>query len=98
MKGEVNFLQTDKNQIFLQTDTIILDLCVHMCVCVCVCVCVDRHAQVTLYNKCASSLQFLKKEVSDKVDFIHEEKHESFQQIDVMILDEDGQAFPKFPI
>ena len=61
-------------------------------------VCVDRHAQITLNNKCASSLQFLKKEVSDKVDFIHEEKHESFQQIDVSIFDEDGQAFPKFPI
>ena len=71
-------------------------MCVY--VCVCVCVFVDRHAQVTLNNKCASSLQFLKKEVSDKVDFIHEEKYESFQQIDAMIFDEDGQAFPKFPI
>ena len=71
-------------------------MCVY--VCVCVCVFVDRHAQVTLNNKRASSLQFLKKEVSDQVDFIHEEKHESFHQIDAMIFDEDGQEFPKFPI
>ena len=62
------------------------------------CVFVDRHAKVTLNKKFASSLQFIKKEVSDKVDFIHEEKHESFHQIDVMIFDEDGQEFPKFPI
>ena len=40
MKGEVNFLQADKNQMFLQTDTIILDMYVHVCVSVCVCVCV----------------------------------------------------------
>ena len=96
MKGEGNFLQADKHQMFFQTDTIILD--VRVCVCMCVCVFVDRHAQVTLNNKCASSLQFLKKEVSDQVDFIHEEKHESFHQIDVMIFDEDSQEFPKFPI
>ena len=66
--------------------------------CVCVCVCVARHAQIILKNMFTSSLQFLKREVSDKVDFIYEEKHESLQQIDVLIFDEDGQAFPQFPI
>ena len=40
VKGEVNFLQADKHQMFLQTDTIILDVCVCVCVCMCVCVCV----------------------------------------------------------
>ena len=43
------------------------------------------------------SLQYLKKEVRDKVDFLHADKHESFLQIDTMIFDGDGQAFPKFP-
>ena len=36
--------------------------------------------------KFAISLQFLKKEVSDKVDFLHADKHESLLQIDTMIL------------
>ena len=44
----------------------------------------------------AISFQHLKKEVSDEVDFLHADKHESFLQIDTMISDGDGQAFPKF--
>ena len=62
-----------------------------------VCVCVSRHAQITQNNKFAISLQYLKKEVSDEVDFLHADKHESFLQIDTMIFDGDGQAFPKLP-
>ena len=60
-------------------------------------VCVSRHAQVTQNNKFAISLQYLKKEVSDEVDFLHVDKHKSFLQIDPMIFGGDGQAFPKFP-
>ena len=60
-------------------------------------VCVARYAQITQNNKFAISLQYLKKEVRDKVDFLHADKHESFLQIDTMIFDGDGQAFPKFP-
>ena len=45
------------------------------------------------------SLLFLcnKKEVSDEVDSLHADKHESLLQIDTMILMGDGQEFPKFP-
>ena len=39
-------------------------------------------------------MQYLKKEVSDKVDFLYADKHENFLQIDTIIFDEDGQAFP----
>ena len=60
-------------------------------------VCVAKHAQITQNNKFAISLQYLKKEVSDEVDFLHADKHESFLQIDTMIFDGDGQAFPKLP-
>ena len=60
-------------------------------------VCLARHAQITQNNKFAISLQYLKKEVSDEVDFLHADKHESFLQIDTMIFDGDGQAFPKLP-
>ena len=43
-----------------------------------------------------TSLQYFQK-VSDQVDFLHADKHGSFLQIDTVIFDGDGQAFPKFP-
>ena len=45
-----------------------------------------RHAQITQNNKFAISLQYLQKELSDKVDFLHVDKHENLLQIDNMIL------------
>ena len=45
-----------------------------------------RHAQITQNNKFAISLQYLKKELSDEVVFLHVDKHESFLQIDSMVL------------
>ena len=45
-----------------------------------------RHAHITQNNKFAISLQHLKKEVSNTVDFLHADKHESLLQIDTMIL------------
>ena len=50
-----------------------------------------------IFNKFFIPLQYVKKEVSDKVDYLHADKHESFLQIDTIIFDGDGQAFPKFP-
>ena len=41
-------------------------------------------------------MKYVKKEVSDEVDFLHTCKHESFLQIDAMVFDGDGQAFQKF--
>ena len=58
---------------------------------------VSRHAHITQNNKAAISLQYVKKEVTDKIDFLHVDKRESSLQIDPMIFDGDGQAFPKFP-
>ena len=49
-----------------------------------------RHAQITQNNKFSISLQFLEKEVSDEVDFLHVGKHKSFIQIDTMIFDMGG--------
>ena len=48
--------------------------------------CVTRHSQSTQNNKFAISLQYLKKELSDEVDFLHADKHEILLQIDSMIL------------
>ena len=33
------------------------------------------------------------KEESDEVDFLHVDRHESFLQVDTMVLYGDGQAF-----
>ena len=55
-----------------------------------------RHVQITQNNKFAISLQNIKKEVSDEFDFLHADQHESFLQIDTVIFDGNGQAFPKF--
>ena len=48
--------------------------------------CATRNVQITQYKKFAFSLQYLKKEVSDEVNFLHADKHESLLQIDAMIL------------
>ena len=58
-------------------------------------VCVTKHAQSTQNNKFAISLQYLKKVVSDEVDFLHVDKHRGLLQIDTMILMETG--IPKIP-
>ena len=49
-----------------------------------------KHAQSTQNNKFAISLQYLKKDVSDEVDFLHVDKHKGLLQIDTMILMETG--------
>ena len=49
-------------------------------------------------NKFAISLQYLKTAVSDEVDFLHAGKHESFLQIDTMILmGQEWSSIPKVP-
>ena len=55
-----------------------------------------RHAQITQNNNFAISLQYLQKELSDEVHFLHLDKHESLIQIDGIILMEmlkDSQTF-----
>ena len=55
--------------------------------------CVARHAQITHKKKFAVSLQYLKREVNDEVDFLHAGKHENSLQIDTMILIEMVKHF-----
>ena len=42
-------------------------------------------------------MQYLKKELSDAVGFLHADNHESFLQSVTMIFEADGHAFPKLP-
>ena len=60
--------------------------------------CVARHVHITQNNKSAISLQHLKKEVSDAVDFLHAGKHESLLQTDTIILMEMVKYFQSFQI
>ena len=55
-----------------------------------------RYAQITQNNKFAIFLQYLKKEVSDEVDFLHAGNHESLLQIDTMILTGMVKHFKNF--
>ena len=45
-----------------------------------------RHVQITQNSKFAISLQYLQKELSDEINFLHADQHESMLQIDTMIL------------
>ena len=64
--------------------------------------------QSSLNSKFAMALQYLKKEVTDKVDFLHADKHRSFLQNnfktsgisflegDTIIIDGHDQAFSNY--
>ena len=45
-----------------------------------------KHSRSFQNTKFAMSLQYLKKEVRDEVDFLHADKHQSFLQVDFNTL------------
>ena len=45
-----------------------------------------NHSQSYQNSKFAMSLQYLKKEVRDEIDFLHTDKHQSFLQVDFNTL------------
>ena len=58
--------------------------------------CLTRHAQLTQNKKCIS-LQYLQKSMGHEVDFLPENKHRSFLQVDSITLDLCSQTCPKYP-
>ena len=46
-----------------------------------------KHSQSSQNSKFAISLQYLKKEVKDEVDFLHADKHQSFLKVNFNTLD-----------
>ena len=46
-----------------------------------------KHSQSSQNSKFAMSLQYLKREVWNEVDFLHADKHQSFLQVDFKTLD-----------
>ena len=59
--------------------------------------CVASHAQITQNKKFVISLQYLQKQVSDEVDFLHADKHQIFLQMNDMIVDGGWSSIPKIP-
>ena len=54
-------------------------------------------AQSTQTGKFTISLQYLKENVKDEVDFLPADKHQRFLQIDSIILGVCEQACPHYP-
>ena len=59
-------------------------------------VCRASHAQNTQNNKFAISLQYLKENMKDKVEFLPADKHRKFLQIIFIILGVYGQAYQNY--
>ena len=79
-KGWSRFFPADHFQTFLQSDTVIFDVFGQTC-------------QNYTNKKFAISLQYLKREVNDKVDVLHARKHENVLQIYTMVLMEMVKHF-----
>ena len=72
------FLHTDKHQRFLQVDFNTLSIKVSYKVILSLLMGMIKYSQNTRRNKFTISLQYLKKEVRNRVHFLHADKHQSF--------------------
>ena len=60
-------------------------------------VCIAKHSQSINNNKFTISLQYLKENVKDEVDFLAADKCWRFLQSDTIILGVRGQGCPNYP-
>ena len=74
MKTSIFYMQINMKTCYIQIDTMIL-------------MGIIKHSQSFQNSKFTMSLQYFKKEVRDKVDFLHVDKHQSFLQVDFNTLD-----------
>ena len=72
------FLHTDKHQRFLQVDFNTLSIKVSYKVILSLLMGMIKYSPNTRRNKFTISLQYLKKEVRNRVHFLHADKHQSF--------------------
>ena len=77
VKHEVGFLPPDKHQRLLQIGSIILVVGCQ--------VCPNYSNKKNFFFKIAISLQYLKRELSHEVNFLHANKHERLFETDTMI-------------
>ena len=57
---------------------------------------IARYAQSTQKSKFIKSLQYLKKEERDEVDFLHTDKYRTFLQVNTVNLGGHGQSRPSY--
>ena len=88
MADEVDFLPADKHESFPGVDGITLD--VHS-------QCIARHAQNTGNGKFTISLEHVKENVEDEVDFLPADKRQRFPETDTIILSVCGQPSSNYP-
>ena len=74
MKTSIFYMQINIGACCIQIDTMIL-------------MGIVKHSQSSQNSKFTMSLQYFKKEVRKKVDFLHVDKHQSFLQVDFNTLD-----------
>ena len=90
------FLHANNGESLLQIDSMVLMGMV-------------KHSQSSQNSKFAMSLQYLKKEVKDEVDFLHADKHQSFlkvyfntlgikvsYKVDIIIINGHDQTFSNY--
>ena len=82
IRDEVDFLDVDKHQSFLQLDFNTLGIKVSYKDIPSLLMGMIKHCQSTQSNKFAISLQYLKKEVRNGVHFLHADKHQNFYKFD----------------
>ena len=83
---EVDFLSADKHQGLLQIDFNTLGIKVFYKVILLLLMGIVKHSQSTQSNKFAISLQYLKKEVRNRVHILHKDKHQTFYKLGISFL------------
>ena len=86
VRDEADLLHVDKHQSFIQVDSNTLGIKVSFIVILSFLMGMIKHFQSSQSNKLAISLQYLKKEVSDGVPFLHAYKHQSFYKFALSFL------------
>ena len=86
VRDEVDFLNADKHQSFLQVDFNSLGIKVSFKGILSLLMVKIKHSQITQSNRSTIFLQYLKKEVENRVHFLYADKHQSFYKLELSFL------------
>ena len=98
VRDEVDFLHADKHQSFLQVDfnTSRIKVSYKVILLFPLLMGMIKHSQCTQSNKFSISLQYLKKEVRNRIHFLNADKHQSFHKLALSFLMKVVTC-PKYP-
>ena len=86
VRDEVDFLNADKHQSFLQVDFNSLGIKVSFKGILSLLMVKIKHSQITQSNRSTIFLQYLKKEVENRVHFLYADEHQSFYKLELSFL------------